>query len=1123
MLQNFATEDYPAILQSLELAVKNYEKLKNSLSLIELDTYRNSKDCVFAAKYIMEKSKDPQVLFHCVASLRAGILRDWHSLPRDLINYIRSFLLNYLATNYNKIKYVTPAIKSQIQLTISSIVKRGWLQQIDNQPADTDECKIQKQLFFQEVTSLLSNPDLALKEIAIKLCQELITEFNTDSRERIAALNIPYFVHTCAKLAFQENELKEIFMMTVKMLAEIIQSEISPMLTSFLLSCFQLNLSILNWPFVDKEEGRNSPVKDDDSDAPVTINFQPGISWAPIFLQESNFFVLDLYFKYWFYFRTTDTEIIEVLNESISVLSSLRGEIFQNQPQQQFSYLYFIGSSLIKIIAEAQSSRELSTMCEMVSQLTTSFPLEYFTKWPEDQNFFDSLMKFTTNLLGAISTGNGSVDDKENLLVAFDSLVESWVLFVGDPLSSNQPLLTQEMLRVCGKTIFELYVETRVNLVDMKLSDFDDADVLAKITDCDNYQEELDSVAHLARLCPPDAANVLNEAIKLRVKVVFDSFLLNTAEMAPQVLLALKQLEWLIAMTGHFLCDDPSDECVTVPPLINNFLSTHQSPNDPIIGLCLTMIQLIDCENSYYTNGKARLWLPQVANRVCWFFNRWCQAYIIVSKDDPRYDHVCPKVIEAFGLASCEGIIASLLTKVTVNLMSQQPTIFDNTCNLLLGISTLKFQARDIFGLEAWKKLLPLFLSPVQDTLSLKIPPKTYVKMIRGIFAMNKFSDAQQQQHFFTELASPVLVQFKEVLSSQTFEQNMHDPFMIEIVKNLLDKTHGVILSCNQYNSAYVWAFCMELMSKIYIGLFNIYKQPDVAQKILSIWVTISKIVLDRIPDDQKAVFFATSSDLFEAFKNAGYGNKLTKRTKKKDDEVNQYKNVSKILKIVTDISEQRHPESAMRAFHGISVIINALTRELLSIPKLATDCYSACLSILTCHSALLAAISEDLFKKFIELLSMPLKLNTNFFVPEVVEKTLIGTVNMFTCYLHSAHKGKNIFAKGMDTIKSYIDVLLDFLLFGDIFHPKIEQIAADAYYLAMIYNPSRYKQKVHQLVGNQDPLQQHLIINCFNGLKVTNDDDILMDGVLDENKKEFRNNFQTFLACSRGILKRKV
>lgn len=38
-------------------------------------------------------------------------------------------------------------------------------------------------------------------------------------------------------------------------------------------------------------------------------------------------------------------------------------------------------------------------------------------------------MKITTNLLEAASTSNGSVDDRENLLVAFDSMLESWVLF----------------------------------------------------------------------------------------------------------------------------------------------------------------------------------------------------------------------------------------------------------------------------------------------------------------------------------------------------------------------------------------------------------------------------------------------------------------------------------------------------------------------------------------------------------------------------------------------------------------------------------------------------------------------------------------------------------------------
>lgn len=181
----------------------------------------------------------------------------------------------------------------------------------------------------------------------------------------------------------------------------------------------------------------------------------------------------------------------------------------------------------------------------------------------------------------------------------------------------------------------------------------------------------------------------------------------------------------------------------------------------------------------------------------------------------------------------------------------------------------------------------------------------------------------------------------------------MQNLLMIEIVKNLLDKTHGVILSCNQYNSAYVWAFCLELMgysslfndkhcnhflisfhnshSKIYLGLFKIYKQPDVVLKILGIWASISKVVLDRLPDDQKQIFFGLSSDLFEAFRAAGHGNR-PKRNRKKEEEDKQAKYLSQMLQIITDISEQRHTESAMRAFHGISAVINALTKEMLAV-----------------------------------------------------------------------------------------------------------------------------------------------------------------------------------------------
>jgi hypothetical protein len=51
---------------------------------------------------LAEKSESELVLFHCLGALRNGLLRQWHTLPRDVIYYLRSYLLNYLGTNFRK-------------------------------------------------------------------------------------------------------------------------------------------------------------------------------------------------------------------------------------------------------------------------------------------------------------------------------------------------------------------------------------------------------------------------------------------------------------------------------------------------------------------------------------------------------------------------------------------------------------------------------------------------------------------------------------------------------------------------------------------------------------------------------------------------------------------------------------------------------------------------------------------------------------------------------------------------------------------------------------------------------------------------------------------------------------
>lgn len=71
------------------------------------------------------------------------------------------------------------------------------------------------------------------------------------------------------------------------------------------------------------------------------------------------------------------------------------------------------------------------------------------------------------------------------------------------------------------------------------------------------------------------------------------------------------------------------------------------------------------------------------------------------------------------------------------------------------------------------------------------------------------------------------------------------------------------------------------------------------------------------LSEENKKAFFDVTSKLFLAFQEAGFGNR-TKRNprarKQQEEEENQYQNLSKILKIIYEISEQRHESSAMYA-----------------------------------------------------------------------------------------------------------------------------------------------------------------------------------------------------------------
>jgi hypothetical protein len=66
-------------------------------------------------------------------------------------------------------------------------------------------------------------------------------------------------------------------------------------------------------------------------------------------LPDANFLVLDLYFKFWIYYRSRDERLSSVLDESLTMFCSLKGDVFENE-EVQFGYLFTLITTVMKII-----------------------------------------------------------------------------------------------------------------------------------------------------------------------------------------------------------------------------------------------------------------------------------------------------------------------------------------------------------------------------------------------------------------------------------------------------------------------------------------------------------------------------------------------------------------------------------------------------------------------------------------------------------------------------------------------------------------------------------------------------------------------------------------------------
>ncbi|KFB50065.1 exportin [Anopheles sinensis] len=1008
-------------------------------------TFRRTKTPYALCQAILEKSAVDLVLFEAADVLKKAIVGEWKFIAEQDRASLRQYLLNYVIQ-----RNVPVFIRDKLLQVVAIMIKRTSL----------EDHGAERGQIIEETKKMLNSGDLKQQILSCSIMLAILEEYCNIVRSDDTGLNT--LEHFKAKKQFEDSDLLQTFVMTLQAMAEIVNGfdTANQMQMYFFKQLLTVMETVLTWGFLlpnlRNYRMRHSLSKSiiDTSETVTKAVHAPPLrlqaQWKNVIFDAK---VLEVFFHtYW---KTREIEDLQPKALTcILQLSTLRGPIITENVEESMSYLANYLTHFLSLLNNIEiKDKEAYSFSLILRKLLQFLPTGMLQMLPN--SLFDASIQLcftmTMKFLEQSAAEESAAPDEAFYIDALSNMFTIWLSFVEDrknfPIEPMLPYITQ---------MFEKYVQCHLSPPqgirgaggrdgeggENEITDIEESDR-------DRFTEQLKMVGFLGRQILLHALGLLAKLLEDRTRKLGTHLHMLHASKSLSISDGInlenlfEDIHWLLLISGHVMALASDGETPLVPEAIisickrqvesgvtdvSNSLKLLASPNqdiqeipnaesnvDPVIRLMAAGFRLCELEKSAIEVRMYQFLSPQLSATLMWYLRHWCSSYVMAPYE-PSSNHI---FATAFGVGTggASWVLNYLLNKICLNAqhLRGEPTVMEETVELLLELQRNRFRAQTIFNSEYFRSIC--------DLKGFDLPMTVKRKLLRGFVTIGCSVEAEEMRgEYMTRIIEATKEKFN--LLQATFQRQAHvhqnEQFKQKVIE-VLEETIGCVQGALD-NMIIILFNEIQPICKHLATFMSVYKNDTV----------IVELVLELLTELEKSADVKTvrvavhqyTMDVFAVYvKNNTNRISLDPTNNERDPQ-----DLILILKLIHGLSSWRvgNDEETMQQasdviIYGLTSIVPLITADLIRYPELCYQYYITITNFVDNRPYVVPALHPD----FLKQLAASVELGLTSFTSEVEQKC----VEFIEVFAQAVRCHQNPESLVSQLLQSFLKLMLDMTL----------------------------------------------------------------------------------------------